>query len=281
MLEALAEIAFAPQFFPGRIEKERRAVMAEAQMMNSIEYRVDCQLLQFLHEENALGCRFPIGKMEQVARWGREALLEFWGDWYFPANATLYLVGQLDRPLDDARALIDATFGKLPPGRARAAPPGPAELAEAARAIGGAAPAGHADARGAAGNGAAPAADALPPLKQRHAVRPLAPLGACGAQGRRSERSAALAARWPPRAQGRCSWRPGASAAQQRHPWRALRVTPAPPCRTAGGRGATRARGARRCGRRCSTASAAGRRRPASRRRAWPSSGTACCSTSC
>ena len=68
VLEALAEIAFAPQFFPGRIEKERRAVMAEAQMMNSIEYRVDCQLLQFLHQENALGSRFPIGKMEQVRR---------------------------------------------------------------------------------------------------------------------------------------------------------------------------------------------------------------------
>ena len=68
VLEALAEIAFAPQFFPGRIEKERRAVMAEAQMMNSIEYRVDCQLLQFLHQENALGSRFPIGKMDQARR---------------------------------------------------------------------------------------------------------------------------------------------------------------------------------------------------------------------
>ena len=40
--------------------------MAEAQMMNTIEYRVDCQLLQYLHEENALGFRFPIGKMDQV-----------------------------------------------------------------------------------------------------------------------------------------------------------------------------------------------------------------------
>ena len=49
-----------------RIEKERRAVLAEAQMMNTIEYRVDCQLLQYLHEENALGSRFPIGKTDQV-----------------------------------------------------------------------------------------------------------------------------------------------------------------------------------------------------------------------
>ncbi len=32
MLEALQEIAFNPQFLPVRIEKERKAVMAEAQV---------------------------------------------------------------------------------------------------------------------------------------------------------------------------------------------------------------------------------------------------------
>lgn len=66
VLDALAEIAFNPEFLQNRIEKERRAVLAEAQMMNTIEYRVDCQLLQYLHEENALGYRFPIGKTDQV-----------------------------------------------------------------------------------------------------------------------------------------------------------------------------------------------------------------------
>lgn len=66
VLDALVEIAFEPEFLPTRIEKERRAVLSEAQMMNTIEYRVDCQLLQYLHHENALGCRFPIGKTEQV-----------------------------------------------------------------------------------------------------------------------------------------------------------------------------------------------------------------------
>jgi predicted Zn-dependent peptidase len=65
-MDALEEIAFRPQFLPTRIEKERKAVQAEAQMMNTIEYRVDCQLLQYLHAENELGYRFPIGKMEQV-----------------------------------------------------------------------------------------------------------------------------------------------------------------------------------------------------------------------
>jgi hypothetical protein len=81
VLDALEEIAFKPEFLNMRIEKERKAVLAEAQviiishlcwynhvasadflfsnkqMMNTIEYRVDCQLLQYLHEENNLGYR--------------------------------------------------------------------------------------------------------------------------------------------------------------------------------------------------------------------------------
>ena len=65
-LECLAEIAFGAKFHLDRIAKERSAVVAEAQMMNTIEYRVDCQLLRFLHNDNNLGERFPIGKVEQV-----------------------------------------------------------------------------------------------------------------------------------------------------------------------------------------------------------------------
>lgn len=67
VLDVLEEVAFEAEFLSTRIEKERRAIQAEAQMMNTIEYRVDCQLLQYLHEENALGFRFPIGKMERVS----------------------------------------------------------------------------------------------------------------------------------------------------------------------------------------------------------------------
>lgn len=139
--------------------------------MNTIEYRVDCQLLQYLHWENALGCRFPIGKTDQVCavlvcvgvflgdakagrqgswsmsvgsvpiwlvarrtateaggmaqqalsqhqprhgpaiapplphpaptprqveKWERAEIMSFWARHYFPANATLYVVGDID-----------------------------------------------------------------------------------------------------------------------------------------------------------------------------------------
>eukprot|EP00884_Botryococcus_braunii_P007566 jgi/Botrbrau1/16810/Bobra.150_2s0037.1 len=113
VLDALADIAFEPEFLHSRIEKERRAVTAEAQMMNTIEYRVDCQLLQYLHEENALGCRFPIGKTEQVEQWDRDTLINFWKKWYFPANATLYVVGDFDRPVAEVEKLIYKSFGHI------------------------------------------------------------------------------------------------------------------------------------------------------------------------
>lgn len=119
VLEALSEIAFDPELLPARLEKERAAVLAEAQMMNTIEYRVDCQLLRWLHAENALGERFPIGLPEQVRGWQRADLLEFWGRWYFPANATLYLVGDFGEGVttEGAAKAVEAAFGRVPAGR--------------------------------------------------------------------------------------------------------------------------------------------------------------------
>ena len=38
----------------------------------------------------------------------------FWNKWYFPANATLYIVGDLDRDVEETAELIKQTFGKLP-----------------------------------------------------------------------------------------------------------------------------------------------------------------------
>ncbi len=41
--------------------------------------------------------RFPIGQVEQVKKWPHSVLQEYWSRWYFPANMTLYVVGDLDR----------------------------------------------------------------------------------------------------------------------------------------------------------------------------------------
>ncbi|WCJ27530.1 Stromal processing peptidase chloroplastic [Euphorbia peplus] len=95
VLDALNEIAFYPKFLSSRVEKERRAILSELQMMNTIEYRVDCQLLQHLHSENKLSKRFPIGLEEQIKKWDADKIRKFHERWYFPANSTLYIVGDI------------------------------------------------------------------------------------------------------------------------------------------------------------------------------------------
>eukprot|EP00271_Cylindrocystis_brebissonii_P022866 TRINITY_DN898_c0_g1_i1.p1 TRINITY_DN898_c0_g1~~TRINITY_DN898_c0_g1_i1.p1 ORF type:complete len:1519 (-),score=355.87 TRINITY_DN898_c0_g1_i1:1045-5601(-) len=115
VLEALYEIAFQPQFLPSRIEKERRAVLSELQMMNTIEYRVDCQLLQQLHSENLLSARFPIGLEEQIQQWDVETIRAFHKRWYFPANATLYIVGDIGS-VGRTIQMIESQFNQQPAG---------------------------------------------------------------------------------------------------------------------------------------------------------------------
>ena len=52
-MDALCEVLQA-QFVPSRVEKERAAVLSEMSMVNTIEYRVECQILRALHAENSL-----------------------------------------------------------------------------------------------------------------------------------------------------------------------------------------------------------------------------------
>ncbi|GAU18909.1 hypothetical protein TSUD_228990 [Trifolium subterraneum] len=111
VLDALNEIAFHPKFLSSRIEKERRAILSELQMMNTIEYRVDCQLLQHLHSENKLSKRFPIGLEEQIKKWDADKIRKFHERWYFPANATLYIVGDIDN-IPKIVSQIEAVFGQ-------------------------------------------------------------------------------------------------------------------------------------------------------------------------
>ncbi|GMH25761.1 hypothetical protein Nepgr_027604 [Nepenthes gracilis] len=111
VLDALNEIAFNPKFLASRVEKERRAILSELQMMNTIEYRVDCQLLQHLHSENKLSRRFPIGLEEQIKKWDVDKIRKFHERWYFPANATLYIVGDISN-ISKTIYQIEAVFGR-------------------------------------------------------------------------------------------------------------------------------------------------------------------------
>ncbi|KAF7133122.1 hypothetical protein RHSIM_Rhsim09G0100400 [Rhododendron simsii] len=115
VLDALNEIVFHPQFLASRVEKERKAILSELQMMNTIEYRVDCQLLQHLHSENKLSKRFPIGLEEQIKKWDADKIRKFHERWYFPANATLFIVGDIDH-ISKTVYQIEVAFGQTGPG---------------------------------------------------------------------------------------------------------------------------------------------------------------------
>eukprot|EP00929_Paragymnodinium_shiwhaense_P123816 TRINITY_DN9810_c1_g1_i2.p1 TRINITY_DN9810_c1_g1~~TRINITY_DN9810_c1_g1_i2.p1 ORF type:complete len:1528 (-),score=512.78 TRINITY_DN9810_c1_g1_i2:225-4733(-) len=121
-LEALHEIAFAPEMLPYRIEKERKAVLAEMQQVNDMEYRIETWTLSGLHETNKLGTQFPIGKEEQIKAWQQKDLLNFHEKWYYPGNATLYVVGDLseeemvdgiEKVFSSAQAKHEAIPGKM------------------------------------------------------------------------------------------------------------------------------------------------------------------------
>ncbi|CAM0909938.1 unnamed protein product [Alopecurus aequalis] len=169
VLDALNEIAFHPKFSSSRVEKERRAILSELQMMNTIEYRVDCQLLQHLHSENKLSNRFPIGLEEQIHKWNPDKIRGFHEKWYYPANATLYLVGEIDdipRAVREIEAVFEHTLSENGAAPTSTAGPFGAMASLFAPKLPGGLAASLTGER-------SPAADKLKPIKrERQAVRP-------------------------------------------------------------------------------------------------------------
>jgi predicted Zn-dependent peptidase len=108
-----------------RLEKEKAAVLSEASMVNTMDYRVECQILSGLHAENRISRRFPIGKESMIRSWKKEDLQFFHSLHYRPENTILYLVGDIgggggdaaneERAIQSAVALIEQKFGQLRP----------------------------------------------------------------------------------------------------------------------------------------------------------------------
>jgi len=94
-----------------RLEKERAAVLSEMTMVNTIEYRVECQILSTLHRENRLAKRFPIGKEVLIQNWKPDDVRTWHRTHYRPDNVLLYVVGDIDP--EDVEATIMEKFGHL------------------------------------------------------------------------------------------------------------------------------------------------------------------------
>ena len=109
-LDALVDVMEA-RVEGNRLEKERAAVLSEMTMVNTIEYRVECQILSTLHRENRLAKRFPIGKEKLIRSWQTDDVKSWHRTHYRPDNVLLYLVGDIDP--DEAEAAIADKFGHL------------------------------------------------------------------------------------------------------------------------------------------------------------------------
>ncbi|GKY92446.1 hypothetical protein MPSEU_000215100 [Mayamaea pseudoterrestris] len=109
-LDALVDVMEA-RVEKGRLEKERAAVLSEMTMVNTIEYRVECQILSTLHRENRLAKRFPIGKEVLIRNWQCEDVRTWHRTHYRPDNVLLYLVGDIDPA--QAEKTIAEKFGHV------------------------------------------------------------------------------------------------------------------------------------------------------------------------
>lgn len=109
-LDALVDVMEA-RVEATRLEKERAAVLSEMTMVNTIEYRVECQILSTLHRENRLAKRFPIGKESLIRSWTGDDVRTWHRTHYRPDNVLLYLVGDVDP--DQAEQIIIDKFGHL------------------------------------------------------------------------------------------------------------------------------------------------------------------------
>jgi len=109
-LDALCDVMEA-RVEPSRLEKERAAVLSEMTMVNTIEYRVECQILATLHRENRLAKRFPIGKESLIRSWQTDDVKTWHRTHYRPDNVLLYIVGDVDPK--DAEKVINDKFGHI------------------------------------------------------------------------------------------------------------------------------------------------------------------------
>jgi Peptidase M16 inactive domain len=112
-LEALCDVLEA-KVEKSRLEKERAAVLSEMTMVNTIDYRVECQILAALHSENMLSRRFPIGKEALIKAWTVDDVKAFHAAHYSPDNAIVYVVG--DVSADACEEQLRKVFGHLPRG---------------------------------------------------------------------------------------------------------------------------------------------------------------------
>eukprot|EP01087_Luapelamoeba_hula_P020305 TRINITY_DN6910_c0_g1_i1.p1 TRINITY_DN6910_c0_g1~~TRINITY_DN6910_c0_g1_i1.p1 ORF type:complete len:1277 (-),score=249.90 TRINITY_DN6910_c0_g1_i1:27-3806(-) len=124
VIDAMHQLAFKALLLQEHADAERGSILSEAQLSNSIGYRVEYQEYQQIHARNLLSQRFPIGRVDQIAKFSAEDLRRFYRKWYRPDNMCLYLAGDV-RSTDDVINAIETIFGPQSSGDESERPPLP------------------------------------------------------------------------------------------------------------------------------------------------------------
>ncbi|GAB5359436.1 hypothetical protein AAMO2058_000543900 [Amorphochlora amoebiformis] len=96
VLLGLVQVAFRAIIADEVVEKEKDAILSEASMLNSMEYRIMQEELSELHKETVMPKRLPLGTMDIIKKLTVEQATKFYRKHYKPANAHLYIIGDLD-----------------------------------------------------------------------------------------------------------------------------------------------------------------------------------------
>jgi len=151
MLTILRELCFRATFADKAVDAERVAVLSEAALCNTVEYRAEMARLFQAHEETLLPHRLPIGHTQHIAAFSRAAARGFYEREYRAERMTLFVVGDVDAGAV-ARLAADVFRGCERAGASKGAKRARKAAPAAAGGSGGAA--GDAEAGGAAGNDA-------------------------------------------------------------------------------------------------------------------------------
>eukprot|EP00366_Plasmodium_knowlesi_P002973 XP_002260470.1 metalloendopeptidase, putative [Plasmodium knowlesi strain H] len=96
------------QFNRERIIKEKKAIFSEYSIINTVEYKMNSDIIKTLHKENRLSHRLPIGKLELLKRYEPKDIKKYFDLFFRTENVNLYIYGDVN--VDIARKLVSEKF---------------------------------------------------------------------------------------------------------------------------------------------------------------------------
>ncbi|SBT44025.1 metalloendopeptidase [Plasmodium ovale wallikeri] len=99
------------QFNKERIIKEKKAIFSEYSIINTVEYKMNSDIIKTLHRENRLRHRLPIGKLELLKRYEEKDIKEYFDLFFRPENVNLFVYGDVN--VDIAQKMISQKFEKV------------------------------------------------------------------------------------------------------------------------------------------------------------------------